>query len=123
MNNLVENHFLLRARADVFARSCIGIPDTTTVAAHDFDVDTRTGFLPPQPPISRLPPEWNDWEVLLDDAVSSRLQLGDKSTLHESEKRVSERWRNRVRNVRIFNFISTNEAQLISSFQGSYPFH
>lgn len=101
MSNLVDSHFLLRARADVFVRRCIGVPDTTTVAAHDFDVDTRTGFLPPQPPISRLPSDWNDWEVILDDAVSSRLQLGDKSTLHESEKWVSERWRNRVRNVRI----------------------
>ncbi|PKI83766.1 hypothetical protein MVES1_002730 [Malassezia vespertilionis] len=29
-------------------------PDTSTLAAADFDVDVRSGFLPPEPPISRL---------------------------------------------------------------------
>lgn len=113
MNNLAGNHFLLYARPDVFDGGSSCVPDTTTVAAHDFDVDTRTGFLPPQPPISRLPSGWEDWEVVLDDAISSRLQLGEKSNLCESEKRASERWRSRVRNVRVSCYFSGRSTDFV----------
>ncbi len=83
------------------------VPDTTTLAAHDFDVDTRTGFLPPQAPLSRLPSAWGKWEVALDEAISSHLRLGDKIDLQPSEKDTSEGWREQVRKV--WNFLRLKE--------------
>lgn len=76
-----------------------GVLDRTTLAAHDFDVDTRTGFLPPQAPLSRLPPAWEEWEAVLESAIVSRLQLGDRPNLQELDKDNSLRWRDRVRKV------------------------
>ncbi|KAI0312726.1 Indoleamine 2,3-dioxygenase-domain-containing protein [Amylostereum chailletii] len=74
--SLPTAHLLSLPRPDVFAGPQPGAIDTTTLAAHDFDVDTRTGFMPPDPPIARLPEQWEQWENLLDDAQKSRLQLG-----------------------------------------------
>lgn len=51
--------------------------DTSTLAAHDFDVDTRTGFMPPDPPVARLPADWALWEDALDHAIASRLRVTD----------------------------------------------
>ncbi|TFK27865.1 tryptophan 2,3-dioxygenase [Coprinopsis marcescibilis] len=101
MDPFGENHFLLLPRPDSFNGPPIGIPDTTTLAAHDFDVDTRTGFMPPQQPISRLPEEWKAWEDILDSAVAARLQLGYKSGLAQDEALNSECWRERVRELPI----------------------
>ena len=98
MDFLGENHFLSLPRHDLLV-STARVPDTTTLAAHDFDVDTRTGFLPPQAPLSRLPSAWEEWEMTLDEAISSHLQLGDKIDLQQTEKEASERWRERVRKV------------------------
>lgn len=100
MAQLPATHFLSLPRPDILIGPPVGVPDTTTLAAHDFDVDTRTGFMPPQPPLRRLGIEWEPWEVLLDDAISEHLQLGSKPDLPEEEKRKSETWRERVRNVR-----------------------
>ncbi|KAJ3569934.1 hypothetical protein NP233_g4732 [Leucocoprinus birnbaumii] len=47
--NLPSNHFLTQPRPDPFQQLQSGFVDTTTLAAHDFDVDNRTGFMPPQP--------------------------------------------------------------------------
>ena len=101
MSQLDSNHFLSLPRPDTFLSPPAGVPDTTTLAAHDFDVDTRTGFMPPQTPLVRLPPAWEPWEILLDDAISQRLQLGDKIDLEESEKLKSNTWRERVKDVSI----------------------
>ena len=92
-----------------------GFLDTTTLAAHDFDVDTRTGFLPPQAPLSRLPTAWEEWEESLENAVLSRLQLGDKPDLRQSEKDTSRRWRDRVRKVRNFLTFETELTNQILS--------
>jgi indoleamine 2,3-dioxygenase len=99
MEYLGENHFLSLSRPDILFGVPEGVPDTTTLAAHDFDVDTRTGFMPPQPPASRLPCFWDQWEVILDDATTQGLQLGDKISLSEFERTRSEAWRHRVRKV------------------------
>lgn len=99
-NLLGENHFLSLPRPDVTVGPPAGAPDTTTLAAHDFDVDTRTGFMPPQQPLLRLPVEWQLWEDALDSATESKLQLGCKSGLTQEEKEMSEHWRGRVREVR-----------------------
>jgi indoleamine 2,3-dioxygenase len=65
-----------------------------------FDIDQRTGFMAPDPPLDRLPQLWEPWEVLLDTAVESKLQIGDKIGISEEERVVSRRWREAVRAVR-----------------------
>ena len=99
LHNLPPEHFLAQPRPDAAFGPPMGAVDTTTVAAHDFDVDTRTGFMPPQAPLTRLPEQWEHWEATLDDAVASELQLGDKRDLSDQDKSRSERWRARVREV------------------------
>ncbi|KAF8502755.1 Indoleamine 2,3-dioxygenase [Russula emetica] len=93
---LPSNHFLALPRPDVLVGPPAGVVDTTTLAAHDFDVDTRTGFMPPNPPLARLPSQWEPWEQLLDEAQSYRLQLGKKINITDEEKARSESWRARV---------------------------
>lgn len=66
-----------------------------------FDVDQRTGFMAPEPPIPRLPDAWEAWEATLDAAIEAKLRLGDKIGLMESEATVSRQWRHSVREVRI----------------------
>ncbi|KAF8911180.1 hypothetical protein CPB84DRAFT_1812630 [Gymnopilus junonius] len=90
MAQLPPTHFLSLPRPDILIGPPVGVPDTTTLAAHDFD-----------PPLRRLGAEWEPWEVLLDDAISKHLQLGSKPDLPENEKQKSESWRERVRNLPI----------------------
>ena len=100
MAALSPDHFLSLPRPDVLLGPPAGVVDTTTLAAHDFDVDTRTGFMPPDPPLARLPSQWEPWEQLLDDAQLHRLQLGSKLDITEEEKSRSEWWRAHVSQVR-----------------------
>lgn len=100
MSQLGVAHFLSLPRPDIFIGPPAGVPDTTTLAAHDFDVDTRTGFMPPQIPLRRLSTDWELWELALEDAISSRLELGDRHGVQEKEKEKSRLWRERVRGVR-----------------------
>ncbi len=96
---LSPDHFLALPRPGVFVGPPSGVVDTTTLAAHDFDVDTRTGFMPPDPPLVRLPMQWEPWEQLLDDAQVHRLQLGSKHDITDEEMVQSESWRAHVRQV------------------------
>ena len=66
-----------------------------------FDIDQHTGFMASDPPPDRLPHQWEDWEILLDTAVKSKLQVGDKLGLSQEERATSKRWRETVRAVRI----------------------
>ncbi len=55
--------------------------NTATTASADFDVDVRTGFLPPDAPIKRLDGIWSVWEEALWSArgegkVGGQLRLG-----------------------------------------------
>lgn len=102
---LPPNHFLALPRPDVLIGPPAGVVDTTTLAAHDFDVDTRTGFMPPDPPLARLPFQWEPWEQLLDEAQSQRLQLGRKSDITNEEKTRSESWRTCVTQVRCHSYL------------------
>jgi Indoleamine 2,3-dioxygenase len=70
------------------------------VVAEVFDIDQHTGFMAPVPPPDRLPQYWEDWEILLDTAVKSNLQVSDKLGLSEEERAISKRWRETVRAVR-----------------------
>lgn len=73
--------------------------DTSTLAAHDFDVDVRSGFMPPEPPIDRLPREWEEWEAVLEDALQSRLKIGESLDITPEETERSRLWRDTVQNV------------------------
>ncbi|KAG6811815.1 hypothetical protein H0H92_005674 [Tricholoma furcatifolium] len=96
---LGPEHFLSLPRPDFVVGQPAGVPDTTTLAAHDFDVDTRTGFMPPQSPPSRLPLAWEPWERILDEARRLKLKLGDTPELPEYERLKSESWRSHVRSL------------------------
>ncbi|KAF7972437.1 hypothetical protein HWV62_18012 [Athelia sp. TMB] len=95
MTAVAPNHFLALPRPNTLLGHAlpVGVPDTSTLAAHDFDVDTRTGFLPPQVPLTRLPVRWERWEEILDDAGRRRLQLGDKVGISAAEQESSATWR------------------------------
>lgn len=108
---LPPDHFLSQPRPDPLSSarqssSSItvvrhpGAVDTSTLAAHDFDVDTRTGFMPPQPPLARLPPLWEPWEELLEDAVQKKLKHTETLDLTESDKEMARTWRKEVQDVR-----------------------
>lgn len=84
-------------------------PDTSTLAAADFDVDVRSGFLPPEPPLERLPGPSYDvqhttydsaepslWESMFDWAKSIPLEVGAKYT-DNSRAEEARRWRRAVR--------------------------
>ncbi|KAF8896021.1 Indoleamine 2,3-dioxygenase [Infundibulicybe gibba] len=113
MTGLPPDHFLSLVRPDIFIGPPPGAPDTTTLAAHDFDVDNRTGFMPPQQPLHRLPLEWNIWETALGDAVEKKLQLGDKPGISVTEARTSEDWRNAVRALPILSTTGLRVSEVI----------
>ncbi|CAA7271432.1 unnamed protein product [Cyclocybe aegerita] len=66
---------------------------------HVFDVDQRTGFMAPHPPLARLPEAWEIWEAMLDAAVAAKLQLGDKIDLTDEEAAASKEWRKKAREM------------------------
>jgi indoleamine 2,3-dioxygenase len=110
-------HFLSLARPQTNFERPQGVTDTTTLAAHDFDVDNRTGFMPPQPPIDRLPAQWEPWEVLLEQAIHDKLQLGETPDLSAFEIAKSSQWRARVSEVRIYHHvISVSLLMIFPSF-------
>jgi len=118
MDYLSPDHFLSLPRPDILIGPPTGVPDTTTLAAHDFDVDTRTGFMPPEAPVYRLTADWAPWEIALDDAISLPLKLGDSPHIAEVDKQNSERWRERIRNVRdlLYLLLTTPIEHTISSY-------
>jgi indoleamine 2,3-dioxygenase len=80
------------------------VPDTSTVAAHDFDIDVNTGFMPDHAPLTRIPlevsVELQAWERVLDEGLALGMKLGDQLPMYgpeETEK--NERWRASVRAV------------------------
>lgn len=111
--NIGSTHFLSLPRPDVLTGPPPGVVDTTTLAAHDFDVDTRTGFMPPQAPLRRLPVDWEPWEEALDDAVGRKLQLGDRLDLDEGEKVNSEVWRVSVRELPILPITQLKKSKVL----------
>src|ERR1700722_6409557 len=103
MAHLPRLHFLSLPRPSATTPLPPGVPDTSTLAAHDFDIDTRTGFMPPQPPLARLPLEWEPWEAALDQGAGGKLKLANTaphtaSDDNEDAQR-SEAWRVHVRAV------------------------
>jgi indoleamine 2,3-dioxygenase len=70
---------------------------------HVFDVDSRTGFMPPKPPVRRLPSMWEEWEAMLDAAIAANMKCGDSVDVRLEDEEVSESWRVQVRKVRCFH--------------------
>lgn len=117
MNVLSPEHFLSLPRPDVLLGPPTGVPDTTTLAAHDFDVDTRTGFMPPEEPLTRLPDGWEAWEATLDRALKSKLQLGEKFGISQGDAAQSESWRSLVREVSVLRSASLKPSHVPYSCQ------
>lgn len=70
-------------------------PDTSTLAAADYDVSVYTGFLPPEEPISRLELEgWTGIEECLEEGQREALELAGGAV-----GRLSDEWRQRVEQV------------------------
>lgn len=93
-------HFLALPRPNVTLGPLPhGLTDTTTLAAHDFDVDNRTGFMPPEPPLTRLPSQWETWEAVLDSALTKRLKLYNGPTTSDNDRAESAAWREVARQV------------------------
>ena len=67
--------------------------------AKAFDIDQHTGFMASDPPQDRLPHCWEAWEIVLDIAIESKLQVGDKLGITDEERATSKRWRDSVRVV------------------------
>ncbi|KAK7027245.1 hypothetical protein VNI00_015334 [Paramarasmius palmivorus] len=110
---LPPDHFLSLPRPDSFQQQLAGAVDTTTLAAHDFDVDNRSGFMPPHPPVARLPSEWEAWEQVLDAAIAERLQLGAKPGLSIREREQSALWRARVQELPILPTTELRTSEVI----------
>ena len=92
--------FPAHPRTDVeIGTSPHGLPDTATLAAQDFDIDDRTGFIPPIPPLTRLPNEWETWEATLDSALTKRLRLYNGPGTTDDDRAESAAWRESVYKV------------------------
>lgn len=81
------------------------MPDTSTLAAADFDVDVRSGFLPPEPPVSRLQGiEEEIWESALDKARAIPLRIGGGGKdVEESTCQQSRHWRRSIREMLVLD--------------------
>ena len=75
-----------------------------TVNPKDFGVDHRTGFIPAQQPLRRLPALWETWEAMLDAAMSQRLKAVEQTLLLDARQKLAEEekaraWRKTVAEV------------------------
>ena len=65
----------------------------------EFEVDYKTGFLPPQHPLSSLPEDFDLWESALASARDC-LSLGeDQSAAAAAKRESSRRWRQALESV------------------------
>lgn len=74
-------------------------PDTSSLAAADYDVSVHTGFLPPQEPVRRLTQEVGESWCRLEEALEL-VQDEIKTLAGGAVGRISESWRAHVREVR-----------------------
>jgi hypothetical protein len=81
------------------------MPDTSTLAAADFDVDVRSGFLPPEEPVRRLEGiEEELWENALDKAQSLPLRIGGGGqSVTLRERRAAHEWRRSIRRMMVLH--------------------
>lgn len=81
------------------------MPDTSTLAAADFDIDVRSGFLPPEEPVRRLDGiEGELWEAALDRAMAIPLRKsGGGAAVANADKRAARQWRRSVRDMLVLH--------------------
>ncbi|KAE8184454.1 hypothetical protein CF328_g7852, partial [Tilletia controversa] len=78
------------------------LPDTSTLAAADFDIDVRSGFMPPEPPVERLSGVEATWEDMLDRARTLPLRCGGGGVAESDEaRRAAWQWRRDIRTMPI----------------------
>lgn len=101
---LPADHFLSRPRVALAQEGLAGPsarPDLTTLAGADYDVDVRSGFLPPAPPLARLPPgPWQVWEDAWDATDGLRAGQGEARNVKTKEWRTAVREKLPVVDVR-----------------------
>lgn len=74
-------------------------PDTSSLAAADYDVSVHTGFMPPEEPVQRLRvgADWDQFEQCLDQA-----QMMVKTLNGGGVGRLPDTWRQNVCDVSLF---------------------
>ncbi|KAF8313592.1 Indoleamine 2,3-dioxygenase [Clavulina sp. PMI_390] len=73
--------------------------DVSTVAAADFDVDVRSGFMPPTEPVARLSGSFERWEDIM-EAAEGRVKLAaDLDSSSPQEQDYIRRWRAQVKEM------------------------
>ncbi|EJT53022.1 tryptophan 2,3-dioxygenase [Trichosporon asahii var. asahii CBS 2479] len=85
-------------------------PNVASLAAADFDVDVRTGFLPPKANIERLPPPYDVWEDAFEAAHGD--QPGDGVRLGGGRPK-DEAWREGVRAMPVLDIAGLNDLPLL----------
>ncbi|CAE6430958.1 unnamed protein product [Rhizoctonia solani] len=106
---LAPNHFLDLPHHVQLGPVLDGVlPDTSTVAAHDFDVDVNTGFMPAEAPLLRIPREvsvdMQAWEDLLSEGLALKMKLGDQLAQYGPEETLkNESWRLKVRSLPVLD--------------------
>ena len=93
--------YLIEVKSSHIQYLTLQLKSKMSTIAKVFDIDQQTGFMASDPPLERLPQCWEAWEMVLDIAFESKLQVGDKLGLTDEERVTSKRWRDRVRAVRI----------------------
>ena len=51
-----------------------------------FDISEETGFIPPKPPLSRLPPYFEEWEKVVDHLVQLLQEKRLRTAVHKLPK-------------------------------------
>ena len=83
-------------------------PNIASLAAADFEVDVRTGFLPSDKNIERLPTDWILWEEAL-DAARGNGHPGDGLRLGGGRDR-DELWRAGIESVGVRSLTTIHHA-------------
>jgi indoleamine 2,3-dioxygenase len=68
-------------------------------AFSQYGIDAHTGFLTPEPPLRRLSGEYEQWEILLDEAKDNFVHTGPSSEITLKQRAFGCMWRKRVRKV------------------------
>src|SRR5260370_27581020 len=82
-----------------------------------YDLDARTGFIPPKPPLLRLFDGYERWELLLDDAKANFVNPGPSGLATATEKQYTANWRKRVTKVsqgcppKLLRFLSNTDCR------------
>ncbi|KAF8754132.1 Indoleamine 2,3-dioxygenase [Rhizoctonia solani] len=80
-------------------------PDMTSLACPEFGLDSKTGFLPTQVPLARLPAAFNKWEDALQQAMVILKRPGDSDDPPptDEEREQSSRWRENLRTMEVIS--------------------